>query len=100
MLDQIHLPVPEYGVRGTAPVAAEVLPFAKGQVIQDTRGEVVVQVQLRQSPVQFRASWKRVIDRSRIRTQTVRHAGVEGPRPGITDQRIKPVACALSLRFE
>jgi len=34
----VHLPVPEYGVHGTAPVIAKLLALANGQVIDDAGG--------------------------------------------------------------
>src|SRR5438477_7047604 len=65
--DRIQLPVPEDGIGRTAPITAELLTFPEWQVVQDAGGEAVIQIQLRQSPIQFRAARKRIINRARIR---------------------------------
>src|SRR5690348_13970023 len=97
MFNDIQLPVAQDRIRRPGPIAAEVFAFSKGQVIQNAGSKVVVQIQLREAPVELRASGKRIINGSRISTQPIRHTGVEGSRPGIAQQGIKSVTCALSF---
>src|SRR5580704_18198998 len=51
--DQIHLPMPEEGVGGGTPATAKPFALAEWQVIKDAGGKVVIEVQLRQPPIQF-----------------------------------------------
>ena len=75
------------------------LAFAKWQVVQDARRETIVKVQLRQTPIKLLITRQRVVKSAWIRTQAVRHAGVKGARPGIAEQGVQPVACALGFAF-
>src|ERR1700691_3791258 len=70
-LHQIDLPVPQNGVGSSSPVAAVVLPLAEWKIIEDAGGESIVQVQLRQSPIQFLGAGQRPIDRADIGAQAI-----------------------------
>src|SRR5579864_502097 len=81
--DEIYLPVPQYSIGGATPIAAELPAFAEWQVIQDAGRKGVIQIQLRQSPIEFRTPGQRVVQGAGIRAQAVGHAGVECSRPGV-----------------
>src|SRR5208282_1747941 len=75
-LDQVELPVAEDFVGGAAPAAAEVLAFAKRQVVEHADGKLIVAVQLRQAPLQLVRARQRPIHGAGERAETVRKFGI------------------------
>ena len=57
-LDKSHLEVAENGVGHGIPIAPELLSAAEGQIVNHTAGEAVIEVDLRQAPIQVLASWE------------------------------------------
>src|SRR5208282_1916579 len=62
--DQRDLPAPEERIRHTVPIAAEALSVAEGQVIDNARGEIIVKVELRGSPIELLPIGQREIGRA------------------------------------
>src|SRR6202041_2270296 len=52
-LDDIDLPVSQYGVGRSAPVVAIRFAFTEGQIVENARGKDIIQVKLRQSPIEL-----------------------------------------------
>src|SRR6202041_573361 len=92
--------MPKDSVGGAAPAAAILLAFAERQVIEDAGGKTVIEVQLRQAPIQLRSARQRVIERTWVRAETVGQAGIEIARIGIADQSVETMPRALGLGFD
>src|ERR1700722_3596327 len=67
-LDKIQLPVPEDGIRRATPIAAELPAFSERQIVENAGGEAVVEIELRQPPVQLLRSGQRIVNRARVGT--------------------------------
>src|SRR5271155_2843719 len=100
MFDKGHLPIPKSCVGRAVPVSAEHFASAERQVVNDAGGEVVVEVDLRQAPIQLRPVRKREIGRTQQRTQTVGEAIIVGVRIGITNQSVEAVPGRLGLGLD
>lgn len=100
LLDYRGLPASEGRVDRAAPVAADGLAFAEGQVIDDAGGELLIKVYLRQTPVRSRGTGQRPIGRAAGGTETVRITRVERMGPSVPEESVKTVPCALCLGFD
>ena len=98
--DQRQLPVPQKRVRSVIPSIAELLAFAERQVINDATREVVIEVDLRQPPIELLLIREREIRRTQQGTQTVGQAIIVGARIGVTKQSVQSVPVRLSLGFD
>src|SRR5580700_2428227 len=92
--------MPKDGVGGSAPVAAEPLALAEGQVIKDAGGKTIIEVELRQAPIEPRGPGQRIIKRAGVSTQAVSQTGIEISRIGIADQSVQPVPGALGFSLD
>jgi hypothetical protein len=52
-LDHIHFPISQDRIDGTAPIAAKLLAFSEWQIIGNAGRELVIEVELREPPIQL-----------------------------------------------
>jgi len=95
-----HLPVSEDGVGDAVPTAAKGFTLAKGKVVNDAGTEVVVEIDLREGPIQLLPVRERIVGGAKSGTQAVAEANVVGTGISITDQSVDAVARALSFGFD
>lgn len=98
--DHIDCPISQDSVDGAAPRAAELLTPTKGQVINYAGSEIMIELNLRQCPVCFCRSGKRIICGAGARAKIVRESTVEIPGIRITQQGVKPMSRTLGLRLD
>src|ERR1700730_12295986 len=76
-LDHVHFPIPEDGIDGSAPVATKLLTLSEGQIVGHAGGQLMVEVDLGESPIGVLISGQWEIRRAGGGSQTVRKSGVE-----------------------
>src|SRR5579864_1107827 len=100
MFDDGHLPASADRVANGVPVAPPFLPFAEGQLINDAGGEVLIEVDLRESPIEVLPIRKREIRGPDDTSQPVAETGVICSRIGVRNQRVKAMPRALGLGLD
>src|ERR1700688_712243 len=97
--DDIDLPISQHCVNRSTPVAAEMPSLTERQIIENAGGKDIVQVELRQSPIQLLRTRERPIECARIAAQTVRKTGIESAGPSVANQRVQAVPSTFGLGF-
>src|SRR4029077_10384724 len=100
LFDERQLPAPQHGVGDLIPVTSILLAPAERQVVNDASREAVIEIDLRQRPVQFFPIRKWEVGRTQQRAKTVGQAIVVGMRISITNQSVKAVLRGLGLGFD
>src|ERR1700722_6379713 len=100
LLDERELPASKQGVGDPIPVASILLAPAERQIVNEAAGETVVEVDLRQCPIQFLPIWKWEVGRAQQRAKTIGEAIIIGVRIGITDQGVKTILRGLGLGLD
>src|ERR1019366_3165494 len=100
MFDEGQLPIPKSCVGRAIPVTAELLAPAERQIVNDATREIIVEVDLRQTPIQLLPIRKREIGRTQQGTQTVGEAIIVGARIGVTKQSVEAVPGRPGLGFD
>ena len=99
-MDERQLPASGDGVRGTVPIVSPLPAFSQWQIVDHTGSEVVIQVDLREPPVQSLPSRKWEVRRPDDTPEAVSEPGVIGSRVGVSDQRVETVSRTLRLGFD
>src|SRR5580765_2983050 len=95
-------PSAENLVDGSIPSASKLFPATEWQIVQHTCCELMVQLDLRESPIQLVSSRQRPIGRADIAAQSVRQSAIEVSCICIPQQRVQsmPHTLCLSLRLQ
>src|SRR5262249_25638415 len=96
---QRELPVSEQSVRQPVPVVAELPASSKRQIVQDAGRKVVIQIDLRQTPVEVFPVGQREVRRARQRAETITQAVVIRLRIRVAEERIQTVLRRLRFRL-
>src|SRR5271165_7002442 len=99
-LNESHLPVANHRVNKGVDVVSEPAPFPVGQLVNHAGDEIVVEVDLRQRPVQLLPVGQGEVRGAYRSAQAVRKAVVIGARKGISHQGVNAVFRTLGLRFD
>ena len=89
------MPVPQNRIGSSAPIAAETLALTKGEIIENARGELVVEVELREAPVQFLTAGQRPVHCAGQSSESVGKPGIESAGIGIAQESVQAVVGAL-----
>ena len=74
--------------------------LAERQIVDDAAGEAVIEIDLRQRPIEVLPVGQREVGRAQLRSQAVGQAVVVGARVGVGNQRVKAVLGRLGLRLD
>src|SRR5207302_9371206 len=98
-LNDIDLPISQQGVDWPGPIAAEPLSFPERKVIDDTGGETMVELDLRERPIGLRRSRQRIICGTSASAQATGEAATKSAPVSVTKESVKAMPHILGLGF-
>src|ERR1019366_8419217 len=82
------------------PTTSPFLTLAERQVVNDAGGEILIQVDLREAPIETLPVRERKVSGANDAPQAIRKSRIVGSRVSVSDERVNAVPFALGLGFD
>ena len=98
-MNYVNFPASSDGIDRTVPIIAKALALSERKVVDDAGGEVVIELNLRQSPVGILGSRQREICAAGAGSYPIRKSVVEVPGIGVARRAYSPCLALLVSAF-